>query len=206
MDNTLIQAGLASAEALIQKALKYDPASQQKLQRLAGRTLGIHVQQPDISVYVCFTEHGDVRLQSHFEGETHASLTGELFAFINIATSSDKHAALMKSDLQIHGSSQLALSLADLMNDLDIDWEAMVTQVTGPIAAHILGKGVRGINGWLKQAGKKLLGDVTSYVRDEAQLAPDQWEAEEQFRQIHQLRMDTERLEARIQRLAAKLK
>lgn len=205
MDNTLIQAGLASAETLINKALQYDPASQYKLKQMVGKTLGIHVRQPTIDVYASFSSEGEVHLQAHFEGDIDTSLSGDLIAFINVATVKDKHAALMQSDLQIRGSSQLALALAELMSELNIDWEAMVSKATGPVAAHFIGKSARGVNRWLKQAGEKLLGDVTSYVKDEAQMSPDQWEGEEHFRQVHQLRMDVERLEARIQRLTSKL-
>lgn len=204
MDKTLIQAGLASVEAMVNQALEYDPGSRLKMAKLESKVLAIEISKPSFHLYVRFTDAG-LQLMNHYEGTPEAALSGELSAFINVATSHDKHAALMQSDLQIRGSSQLALSLADLMNDLNIDWEAMIAKFTGPVAAHIIGKQARGIFSWVKKTGEKFQEDVISYVRDERQIAAHELEGEDRFRQIHQLRLDTERLEARIQKLASKL-
>ncbi len=205
LDSTLIQAGLASAETIINQALEYDPSSQQKMAKLAPKVLAIEISKPAFNLYIRFNDKG-IQLLSHYESDPEAALSGDLSAFINVATGKDKHAALMQSDLQIRGSSQLALSLADLMNDLNIDWEAMISKLTGPVTAHAIGKQARGVLGWLKKTGEKFQDDVVSYVRDERQMAAHELEGEDRFRQIHQIRLDTERLEARIQRLASKLK
>lgn len=203
MDSTLIQAGLASAQTMVNKALAYDPATQAKVHALSGKVLALHFQQPEFSIFVRF-ENG-IELLSRYEYDADAALTGPLSAFINLARHDDKHAALMQSDIQIQGSSQLAMSLADIASQLDIDFEAMIAELTGPVAAHIIGKNLRAIGGWFKQAGEKLKQDSVEYVRDELQLAPHKLEGETRFSQIHKLKLDTERLEARIQLLKQKL-
>ena len=142
-----------------------------------------------------------LQLLSHFEGEPEAALKGPVTAFINLARNEDKQAALMQSDIQIQGSSQLALSLADVMSQLDIDFEAMIAEVTGPIAAHIIGKNLRSVASWFKNTGNKFKQDSVEYVRDELQLATHKLEGESRFTDIQKIKMDTERLEARIQRL-----
>ena len=111
----------------------------------------------------------------------------------------------MKSDIQIQGSSQLAMGLADAMSDLDIDFEAMISELTGPVVAHVVGKNLRRLSGWLKGTSEKLKQDSVEYVRDELQLAPHKLEGETRFNQIHKLKLDTDRLEARINRLATQL-
>lgn len=203
MDNTLIQAGLASAQTIVNKALAYDPATQAKVQGLTGKVLALHFQQPDFSIFVRF-ENG-IELLSRYEYDADAALSGPLSAFINLARHDDKHAALMQSDIQIQGSSQLALSLADLASQLDIDYEAMLAELTGPVAAHIIGKNLRSVGSWLKNAGDKFKQDSVEFVRDELKVAPHKLEGETRFSQIHKLKLDTERLEARIQMLKQKL-
>lgn len=203
MDNTLIQAGLASAQTIVNKALAYDPATQAKVQGLTGKVLALHFQQPDFSIFVRF-ENG-IELLSRYEYDADAALSGPLSAFINLARHDDKHAALMQSDIQIQGSSQLALSLADLASQLDIDYEAMLAELTGPVAAHIIGKNLRSVSSWLKNAGDKFKQDSVEFVRDELKVAPHKLEGETRFSQIHKLKLDTERLEARIQMLKQKL-
>ncbi|GAA6135565.1 SCP2 domain-containing protein [Oceaniserpentilla sp. 4NH20-0058] len=203
MDQTLIQAALVSAEGIINQALRYDPATSQKLAALGPKVLAIEIEQPALRIYVRFGE--TLSLMSNLEDEPHAKLSGELKAFINLATHKDKHAALMKSDIQIQGSSQLAMGLADAMDDLDIDFEAMISELTGPVVAHVIGNNLRKLGGWFKNTTTKVKQDSVEYVRDELKLAPHKLEGESQFTAIHKLKLDGERLEARINRLATKL-
>ena len=203
MDQTFVQGALASAQSIVNKALSYDAATAQKLSALAPKVLAIEITQPAFVIYVQFGEQ--LRFMAHHEGETQAKLQGDLQAFINLASHKDKHAALMKSDIQIQGSSQLAMGLADAMSDLDIDFEAMISEITGPVVAHVVGKNLRRLSGWLKGTSEKLKQDSVEYVRDELQLAPHKLEGETRFNQIHKLKLDTDRLEARINRLATQL-
>ncbi|NVK36661.1 MAG: SCP2 sterol-binding domain-containing protein [Gammaproteobacteria bacterium] len=204
MDQTVIQGALAAAERTINKALRYDAATAQKLATLAPKVLAIEILQPATTIYVAFGN--EMRLMAHYEATPDAKLSGELNAFINLARHEDKHAALMKSDIQIQGSSQLAMGLAEAMSQLNIDFEAMISEFTGPVVAHVVGKNLRRLGSWLKQAGEKFQQDTTEYVRDELQLAPHKLEGESQFMAIGKLKQDAERLEARVQRLAAKIK
>jgi len=204
VDQTIIQAGLASAETAINKALKFDPATQAKLALLSPKVLALNFESPAFSVYVRFTN--GIQLLSHNEDNPDAALKGPVSAFLNLARNKDKQAALMQSDIQIQGSSQLALSLADVMSQLDIDFEAMIAEMTGPVAAHIIGKNLRSVSSWLKNTGSKLKQDSVEYVRDELQLAPHKLEGESRFTDIQKIKMDAERLEARITRLKQSLK
>ncbi|MGR6872219.1 ubiquinone biosynthesis accessory factor UbiJ [Pseudomonas sp. HK3] len=203
MDPTLVQGALASAQRIVNKALRYDAATAQKLAKLAPKVLAIEITQPAVTIYVQFGEQ--LRLMAHHEDAAQATLQGDLQAFINLASHKDKHAALMKSDIQIQGSSQLAMGLADAMSDLDIDFEAMISELTGPVVAHVMGKNLRRLSGWLKGTGAKFKQDSVEYVRDELQLAPHKLEGESRYNEIHKLKLDSDRLEARINRLATQL-
>lgn len=204
MDSTLIQAGLASVETAVNKALDFDPATFTKLSALSPKVLALHFERPEFSIYVRFLN--GVQLLSHYDGEPEAALKGPVSAFINLAKNTDKQAALMQSDIQIQGSSQLALSLADVMGQLNIDYEAMIAQLTGPVAAHVIGKNLRSAASWLTNTSNKFKQDSVEYVRDELQLAPHKLEGESRYADIQKIKMDTERLEARIQRLKQHIK
>jgi ubiquinone biosynthesis protein UbiJ len=203
VDQTIIQAGLASAENAINKALQFDPATADKLLALSPKVLALNFENPSFCVYVRFLD--GIQLLNHFEEQPDASLKGPVSAFINLARNDDKQAALMQSDIQIQGSSQLALSLADAMSQLEIDFEAMIAELTGPVAAHLIGKNLRNAVSWLKNTGDKLKQDSVEFVRDELQLAPHKLEGESSFADIQKIKMDTERLEARINRLKQSL-
>ena len=202
MDQTIVQAGLASAELAINKTLAYDPAVKEKLAKLAPKVLAIEISKPKLTIFVLFGEQ--VSLQRYHE-QSDARLTGDLSAFLNLASHEDKHAALMKSDIQIQGSSQLALALADASSQLKIDWEAMIADITGPVVAHVIGNKIRGLNNWFKKTSQKVKDDSVEYIRDEIQITPHKLEGESRFSDIHKLKIDTDRLEARVARLQKRL-
>jgi ubiquinone biosynthesis protein UbiJ len=70
VDHTIIQAGLAAAETAINKALKFDPATQAKLQALSEKVLGLNFINPSFSIYIRFVN--GIQLISHYEGEPEA--------------------------------------------------------------------------------------------------------------------------------------
>lgn len=195
---------LASAEAAINKALRYDPATQQKIARQTGKVLCLQIEQPSLTFYVRMGEQ--IQLMSHCESDISATLRGPAQGFLRLASTEDKQQALMHSDIEIQGSSQFALSLADASSALDIDWAAMLEDFTGPLVAGFIHRQVTGLFSFAKQAMQKLHDDSVSYLRDEKGLLIHKLEAQQHFRNVHELRLATDRLEARIQQLQKRLK
>lgn len=195
---------LASAEAAINKALRYDPATRQKIARQVGKVLCLQIEQPSLTFYVRMGEQ--IELMSHCESDIAATLRGPAQGFLRLASTDDKQQALMHSDIEIQGSSQFALGLADASSALDIDWAAMLEDFTGPIVAGFIQQRVTGLFSFAKQAMQKLHDDSVTYLRDEKGLIIHKLEAQQHFRNVHELRLATDRLEARIQQLQKRLK
>lgn len=198
--------GLQSLELLINRALRLDPASQDKLFGLHGKRFKLECSQPAITVFVSI--HGDeIGLSANDdEAAVDTALRGELKEFIAIATAEDAAAALINGNVQVRGDTGPLLALRQILAELDIDWEAPLARIVGDVAAHQLGKTLRHGQLFARKAFGRLREQLGEFVVKDSGAAADKNAAESFYRDIEKLATDTDRLAARLQQLRQELK
>ena len=196
---------LRGLEGLINQALRYDPATRQRLAALAGKCLYIETEAPAFSVMVQI-RNDRIRLLAESNERPHATIEARSVALLRLALA--RELQLIGGPLRVHGQVQLIEQLHGIARQLDIDWEAPLSQLFGDVASHQLGQQVRGLLGFARKAAKTFLMNGAEYLQEEQALLPVRWELDEFTLDSEDLRADVERLEARLQRLqqrAAKL-
>jgi ubiquinone biosynthesis protein UbiJ len=194
------QALCIPAELAINNILKHDAATIAALGRHQGRLLGITiVGVANVTVRLL---DNDIQLgMSSDHVDTEVTLSGSMKDFIGLARAEDKASELINSNIDMDGDTELALAVTRIVQKLDIDWEAVISPVTGGVIAHQLGKGLRSMFGWgrttsatYRQAGK-------DYLEDEARLITPEPLARQFSNDVDELRLATDRLSARIAQL-----
>jgi ubiquinone biosynthesis protein UbiJ len=206
----LLQAACVPFEAAINHVLRYDPAALNSLSRQQGRLLCVRIDALN-PVLIRIVDNGIVLSLAPATGDNgslnsaDATLSGSAADFFALARASDKAHALISSAIDMDGDSEFALSLTRVAQNLDIDWEALITPLTGGLLAHQLGKGLRGLLSWGKSSAPAYRNAVKEYLEDEAQLLTPAPLAAQFADEVDQLRLATDRLEARTLRLAARM-
>ena len=206
----LLQAACVPFEAAINHVLRYDPAALNSLSRQQGRLLCVRIDALN-PVLIRIVDNGIVLSLAPATGDNDslnsadATLSGSAADFFALARASDKAHALISSAIDMDGDSEFALSLTRVAQNLDIDWEALITPLTGGLLAHQLGKGLRGLLSWGKSSAPAYRNAVKEYLEDEAQLLTPEPLAAQFADEVDQLRLATDRLEARTLRLAARM-
>lgn len=194
----------AAIETMVNKALSYDPVTQQQLRLIDDHIIAVRCTQPQQQLWVRFSG-GEVRLLSQWDDAVEASISGTLKDFIALAKESDKNQVLMSSRMEISGNTQLLTRLQSIAAQLDIQWEAGIADVLGDIPGH-----------WVASAfklGALFAKDVKDSVdrswRNYWQYESDTLISNQQFEQaaadIAQTRFEADRLEAKVQRLQKRL-
>lgn len=214
VDPTLQTGVLMALERSINGALALDIGTRKKLMDMAGNSFKIVCTQPDASVFMIIESEG-ISLRSHYEGGNNegnaskytptATLKGPLTAYLHLLASEDKGAELINGELQFSGNSQPLLEMQNILSELELDWEAELAPLLGDIPTHLLGKGVRHLMQFGQNTKNTFLRHAEEYLHEEGRLLPTQDEAEDFFDDIAKLKERAERLEAKIQRLKAKL-
>jgi len=194
---TIPAIALAAAETAINKALGMDPVSAQRLARLEGRVIAIHIDPPALTLYLLPDQHG-LMLMGRYEGEPKLRLSGNPSAFAKLAAGNDGG---IPAGITIEGDAKLASELQAIAAGLDLDWEEQLSRITGDSIAHQTGRLLRGSGAYLRQTANTLGLNLEEFLKEEARLLPQRFEVEEWVSDVDRLRDDVARLEARLARL-----
>lgn len=163
---TLRTAAFAALEGAVNTALRLDPASRQKLAALSGRVFHLECSKPDLDIFLIPQQDG-VQLAAQWEGEITAGLSGSGDDFAQLLHSSDPGATLINGNMTVIGDSKALLQLRDIAAQLDLDWEAPLTNIFGDIVGHQMARSLRFGHRLFTDATKSLRRQVRDYLQDD---------------------------------------
>ncbi len=104
-------------------------------------------------------------------------------------------------NLRTEGDAELLSAFNDAFQQLDLDAEAELSRLFGPIVGLRLAEAGRAFTGWMAQAAEDTARTFTEYAVEEAAMLASRVDVARFVREVDQLRDDTARLEARLARL-----
>lgn len=200
----LITAALASAETIINTALRYDPATRLKLARLSGKILAVNITAPvAINLFVMPLDE-EIELMANWDGEVDTQLSGSLMALVQLSTTEIHN--LKYSGVTAMGDLTLLADLQQLLKNLDIDWEDMLSQFTGDIIGHQTAQIIRAKFGWAKDRAQTAARLGKEFLTEEYQALVSKPELDDFHQQVDELRLAVDRAAARVEKLLAERK
>lgn len=192
-------------QKLVNEALQYDPGATQKLASLAGKTIVLKVTSPDLSVSLCIENEGFVLLVAEEIQPFHARITGKASDLFAVLRAEDRTAAMMAHHIQIEGDTATFFTLQSVMSHLDIDWEMALGDRIGDMAAHVVADGVRFLGSMAQHQARSFDRTARNFLREESGWwVPTSLWADHK-RSVQTLRLDADRLQAKILLLQQKL-
>jgi len=190
----------ASLEAAVNRLLRLDPDTRDRLATLDGKVIAIELRGLDVAMYLIPGKAG-LNIFSRFEGEPDTILRGTPVALARMGL--EKHAgdSLFAGDVEISGDTELGQEFREILDGIDIDWEEQLSLVTGDVVAHRVGNAVRGAAEWGRKTLETLSRDAAEYLQEESRDLPNRGEVEIFLEDVDELRSDVDRLEARVKRL-----
>lgn len=183
----------------VNHALSYAPGTLAALRPYQGQLLALHISQL-ADVYIRFVDDG-LQLSLASDAEANASLSGPWHEFLRLARASNKSDVLINSTIDMAGDSDLPIKIARILETLNIDWEALLSPLTGGLVAHQMGRGFRQFWRFGQQAKQQLQVMGKSYVEDERQWLANRNELEHFAEQVDDLKLASDRLQARVELL-----
>ncbi|MCB1614819.1 MAG: SCP2 sterol-binding domain-containing protein [Pseudomonadales bacterium] len=163
---------LGFIEKLFASCMQFDPGTSRRLGALHGKVIRLDTLLPEGEVFLYPTESG-IALWSTYEGEPDAGLAGgpiNLLAFLTGRISLDQ---LQEEGIELEGDVELVMKLVSILSDVDIDFEEAVSQLTGDVLAHQLGKSVRSVESWVKSALLEAQRLNREYLQEELSIAAE---------------------------------
>lgn len=198
----MLQAALlASVQRSLALAIRQDPLTAKRLGRLEGRTILIRMREPTQDLFLQPSPSG-IRLTQQYSGVPDCTLSAPATLLAHLVLSSNRQQVLLSPELELTGNTQILVELQNIIGDLHLDGEAALARWLGPVAAHTLGDLARRSNRWRATAQTNLQQSINDYLTQEGRQLVGCPEADAAAAQIHELRLQLDRIDARVERLA----
>lgn len=191
---------LPQIEKGLNRYLALDPESYKRLGALEGKTITIYLKPLKSALQIRILEKA-LHLS---EDEVHPAdikITGTPLSLLSLALSADKKHRFFSDDIVIEGNIEQGQQIIDLFDQLEIDWEEYLSQIVGDAPAYEVGRFAKIFFRWSKRAKETLLKNIDEYVHEEQPLFPPAEELQDFYNEVDELRMEIDRLEARIKNL-----
>lgn len=189
----------AVIETALNGYLALDPEVRSRCAALDGSVIAMQLKGLELTLYFLPTTDR-IDVLGHYEGKPDTLLTGTPASLFRLAVVRSEE-QLFNSGVEFHGDTEKGERFRDILASVDIDWEELLSRVTGDAIAHQMGNMARSLTATTTQGLTSLQEDVSEYLREESRLVPTAIEVNNLLEEIDTVRLDTDRLEARIQRL-----
>lgn len=187
-------------ENTLNRYLALSPHSPVRLAAMSGRVIKLHITGLDILLYF-LPNAQNIMVLGEYADEADAIIQGSAMAFMRLNFASNSGKAMLENDVRILGDTQLGEKFSQLLREADIDWEEWLSRAVGDILAHQAGQLGRSSLGWLQDSNTAMRMNMSEYLQEESRIVPAQAEVSYYMDEVDRLRLDTDRLEARITRM-----
>lgn len=195
---------LSSIETALNKYLQCDEKSAQRLEKMAGKSVTIELLPLHI-LFVCSFNDTGVTIKVNENADSAAIIKGTPLQLLGVLIDKQHRHQFFADDVKIEGDAEFAQQVIFLFDHVEIDWEEQTANMIGDVPAFQASKLVKSIRSWFGKNGKAFAQDINDYLHEEAAWFPVKEELQEFFTDIDTLRMDTDRLEARLTKLRSQL-
>lgn len=171
-----------------------------RLRTLQGKLICLHISNPDLRLYFLPTADR-VRVTATYDATPDVSIHGSALALMRLSNSKDIGKAILEQGIKIDGDMKLGNCFSQILREVDVDWEELLSRAVGDVIAHQMGQIVRHAKGWMEDTTHAMRLNTQEYLQEEVRVLPADAELRHYLDAVDTLRMDTDRLEARLQRL-----
>lgn len=197
-------------QGLVNRALEYDPVARRKLTGLAGKSLLLEMSEPSLTVALeieAGSGEDDAGILVAFSrpDEFSARVSGRATDLLAVLQAKDRTRAMMAHQIDIQGDTRTFFTLQEILSGLDIDWEMALGDRLGDLPAHLVADGLRFFGGMMRSQVRSLDRTARNFLREESgwMVPASLWR--EHSQQVHETRLATDRLAARVDRLRRRL-
>jgi ubiquinone biosynthesis protein UbiJ len=180
--------------------LQSDPTTLDRLAELDGKVIALDFESTDVTFYMFPTPAG-IRLRNEWDGEVDVHMKGTPSELAKMGMASKSPVTPGKINIKIEGDLHVGQHFKKILDDMQIDWEELLSQHIGDIAAHHASRFLRGLHKRVNEVIKTTANNGSEFLRFEAGMLPADWRVSEFIDDVDSIREDVDRLTMRVERL-----
>ena len=186
----------------LNRYLKCDEERAQALQGIDTKIISIRLKELDAATIFqisdCLLKEVD-EADAKPDVEIIASLKVLPDYFLGV----DQNQFIKNGDLEIRGDSHVASTFHNALKGIEIDWEDLLSNYIGDVAASQVGTAVGKTHNFIKRLGDNLRLDMRDYLQDELQVTVTDVEVQDFIQQVNETGAKLDQLETRVNQLSA---
>ncbi|MDQ7017151.1 MAG: SCP2 sterol-binding domain-containing protein [Gammaproteobacteria bacterium] len=185
-------------ETAFNALLELDEGVAPRLRAMQGKVITVQIDGFDLLLHFAPQASG-MQLLKSFQGSSDTLISGTPFSLLSLKSQPGR--ALFRGEVSMQGDVVLGKKFNRLFQQLDIDWPEHVSFLFGDFFTYQLERGVKQLKNWGVRSGRSVQQDISDYLQEEAEALPTSYCVEDFLAHIEALRSDTDRLQARVERL-----
>lgn len=181
---------------MFNKTLALDPETQTQWKDLEGHVITLDFT--GLSVFTIEIVHEGICMIETDSSKPDVTLRGTPLSFLNLLMSHRQKKPLVNPDVSIEGNLSLLQQVMNVMEQLQIDWEDVLSRWIGEMPAYHVGRFARGATQWSQRAFQSMTQNINEYVHEEVKWFPTRFALHDFFEEVDRLREDVDRLTAKI--------
>ena len=199
---------LTPVEQAINFLIQDDPHLADLIEPFTGKSLEVETRQPAATFTVLF-ESGRIRLSSLDDAMTgvnpDAKVSATASALLSMLSADAGSRGLVNPELELSGDIEWIQALLRALHRADIQWRDLLGTTLGDGISGQLISLVEASSEWAGQSNTRLRRNLEDYLKEEIRVVPGEHETDRFTDQMHDLRLQLDRVAARAQALDERL-
>jgi ubiquinone biosynthesis accessory factor UbiJ len=182
------------------RLLQSDPTTLERLGELDGKVIALDFEETDFTLYM-FPSLAGIRLRNEWDDEIDVHMKGTPSELLKMGMANKAPVTPGKINIKLEGDLHVGQQFKKILDDMQIDWEELLSQHIGDIAAHHTSRFVRDMHERIREAIKTTAMNSSEYLRFEVEILPADWCVDEFIDDVDRIREDIDRMAMRVERL-----
>ena len=185
-------------ETGVNRLQQLDTGAQQRRKMLDGTVIGVALKELNKPLYFVISRQ-QIDILSQYAGQSDCFIRLNISALKELQNNHQLTHLIKTEQLEVEGDIQLAQQFAQLLTEMDIDWEEQLSSKIGDLLAHKFCYHSKLARQGLCSQLNRIEQHCSQLITEELKLAPGSLEVAHFCEQVTDLSMQTRRLQERIQ-------
>lgn len=158
-------------ETGVNKLHQLDSSAPQKRKALNGNIIGVSLKEIEKPLYFVISNQ-QIDLLSRFEGQADCFIRVNALALIELQDNHQLTNLIKSGQLEVDGDIKIVQQFAQLLTEMEIDWEEHLSSKIGDLLAHKLVYHAKQCKKLVCKQSKKAHQQLSEVITEELKLAP----------------------------------
>lgn len=189
----------SNLQSVLNQYLALDPETAKRMKFIKNKVVTIELLGIPLTFQFKLTDSKIVLQKAHDKPDT--IIKGTPLSLLRMSLSRKNRKSFFADDVTIEGDLELGQKVIDLFDSLDVDYEEYLAYWVGDIPSHQMGKISRKIRAFKEKVRGTLCDNLNEFLHEETTHFPPKEEIMDFFKDIDRLRLDVDRLDAKVKKL-----